>query len=51
MIKIYREPYNAYGKWFVECQVTAYGRESDSTRMFDTEEQAKALKVGDTVQI
>ncbi|ARA17732.1 MULTISPECIES: hypothetical protein [Enterobacteriaceae] len=37
--------------WLVEAKVTAYGRESITTILKKSEEEAKAVKVGDVVQI
>lgn len=37
--------------WFVEAKVTAYGRESTTTILKKSEEEAKTVKVGDVVQI
>ncbi|HGU0888599.1 TPA: hypothetical protein ACM6V9_000783 [Escherichia coli] len=37
--------------WLVEAKVTAYGRGSITTILKKSEEEAKAVKVGDVVQI
>ncbi|MEJ2995996.1 hypothetical protein WDJ83_13920 [Escherichia coli] len=37
--------------WLVEAKVTAYGRELITTILKKSEEEAKAVKVGDVVQI
>ena len=37
--------------WLDEAKVTAYGRESITTILKKSEEEAKAVKVGDVVQI
>ena len=37
--------------WLVEAKVTAYGRESITTILKKSEEEAKAVKVGDVVKI
>ena len=37
--------------WLVEAKVTAYGREAITTILKKSEEEAKAVKVGDVVQI
>ena len=37
--------------WLAEAKVTAYGRESITTILKKSEEEAKAVKVGDVVQI
>ena len=37
--------------WLVEAKVTAYGSESITTILKKSEEEAKAVKVGDVVQI
>lgn len=37
--------------WLVEAKVTTYGRESTTTILKKSEEEAKAVKVGDVVQI
>ncbi|WP_368542338.1 hypothetical protein [Enterobacter soli] len=37
--------------WLVEAKVRAYGRESITTILKKSEEEAKAVKVGDVVQI
>lgn len=37
--------------WLVEAKVTAYGRKSITTILKKSEEEAKAIKIGDVVQI
>lgn len=49
IISVSRCEINLY--WLVEVKVTAYGRRSITTILKKPEEEAKAVKVGDVVQI
>jgi hypothetical protein len=51
VVEILGEPECRYGKWFVTAKVSAYGKESYTDHMFNTETEAKKFKVGDTIQI
>jgi len=39
-------PVLKYGKWFLPVKAESHGRESESELMFDTEAQARDVKVG-----
>ncbi len=51
VVEILSEPELKYGKWFVKAKINAYGSESETDQMFQNESEAKAFKVGDTVQV
>lgn len=51
VVEVIREPYAAYGRVWVEVRVTAYGRESETTIMCNTFEEAKGVKPGYVTQI
>lgn len=44
--KIKGEPVFKYGKWFVSVEANCYGSPTESELMFDTEEEARAVKIG-----
>lgn len=46
VIEIVGEPYEKYGKWWVNVVGDCYGRKTESFLMFETEEDARSLKVG-----
>lgn len=41
------EPELQYGKWFLAVGADCYGRPLETKLMFDTETEARAVKVGD----
>lgn len=48
--KILSMPFHSAGRWWVDVEANAYGRISTHTLMFDTEEQANNVRVGDVFQ-
>lgn len=51
VVKINGKPELKHGKWFVECTVNAYGRESKTAGMFSSRKDAEAFKVGDKLDV
>lgn len=51
IIEILSKPYSAYGRWFVDVKITCWGRESTTEVMRNTEAEAAAVQVGQTIQI
>lgn len=51
VVRIKAPPMNKFSKWFVQVVVDAYGRESDTELMYNTQEAAEKVKVGDKVLI
>lgn len=46
VISVDRAPYEQYGKWWVAVTGESWGRYSSNTLMFDTKEEAEAVKPG-----
>lgn len=44
--EIVGKPYFMYGKWFLKVKAECWGSPTESTLMFATEEQAKAITPG-----
>lgn len=44
--EILGEPVLKYGRWFLPVKADSYGRESETELMFDTEAEARSVKIG-----
>jgi hypothetical protein len=44
--EILDQPYEMYGKWWLEVVADIYGREGESKLMFNTREEAENVIVG-----
>lgn len=46
VVEILGEPYEKYGRWWVSVRFDSYGVFSTTNLMFDSREEALAVKIG-----
>ncbi len=51
VIEVLESPKFLYERWFVKVKITAYGHESETDLMFNSEEEALEVHVGKIVVV
>ena len=52
IVIIFDQPYERYGKWWLDVGYTSWSSKIDYTSlMFNTEEEAKAVKIRDMILV